>query len=911
MIGVMVPSVFTPNEAYADSFNMFAKDAETDEVNGFTELDGARGVDTFVIGGSTYAIVASFDDDGVQIIDISDPTDIVAKDSLNNTDDLELNGAWGVDTFVIGNKTYAIVTANVDDGVQIIDISDPTDIVAKDSLNNTDDLELNGAGGVDIFVIGNKTYAIVASMVDDGVQIIDISDPTDIVAKDSLNNTGNLELNGAIGVDTFVIGNKTYAIVVSKIDDGVQIIDISDPTAIVAKDDETDEVNGFTELDGARGVDTFVIGGSTYAIVASFDDDGVQIIEISDPTDIVAKDSLNNTSDLELDGARGVDTFVIGNKTYAIVTANVDDGVQIIDISDPTAIVAKDDETDEVNGFTELDCACQVDTFVIGATTYAIVTADDDDGVQMIELTFNESSNKSSNVTNFSPHIHDEVAISINSNENFLLNMKDTDVTNILTNVGDTINITISAGDDKIVEQISPITLVTNFAKKPSDMNNYFGTNTLNGQTGLSVYILNQNGIDQNYSYDKILTWNDSTMVKRDRVLTNHDYVGPLLFDEQELLVTCSMIVNKVAEQTPVMVKITDDEYLQTVVVLPFTFEILPNLNENQTKVKAQEIEPPIDDKSEFFIKSDKSAYVHGNKIVITGQIPIQDFDPKQAQNIRFSITSPENQSIVAGEFAPQTDGSFTYDTFAMDTIWKTDGDYVFNFNFGSINYNLLISYDNTEFENSNLESGTDQKIVEQVVTPPVVTPPVVTPPVVTPPVVTPPVVTPPVVTPPVVTPPVVGQKIVEKIIPVCGTGTEDVNGICQVIQTKEKSSKGGGCLIATATYGSEMSQQVQQLRELRDNQLLQTASGTAFMGMFNDIYYVFSPIIADYERENPLFKEAVKIAITPIISSLSLMENANSESEVISLGLSVIMLNIGMYLGVPAVVIVGIKRRF
>jgi hypothetical protein len=40
-------------------------------------------------------------------------------------------------------------------------------------------------------------------------------------------------------------------------------------------------------------------------------------------------------------------------------------------------------------------------------------------------------------------------------------------------------------------------------------------------------------------------------------------------------------------------------------------------------------------------------------------------------------------------------------------------------------------------------------------------------------------------------------------------------------------------------------------------------------------------------------------------------MENAESESEVISLGLSVIMLNIGMYLGVPAVVIVGIKKRF
>ena len=81
-------------------------------------------------------------------------------------------------------------------------------------------------------------------------------------------------------------------------------------------------------------------------------------------------------------------------------------------------------------------------------------------------------------------------------------------------------------------------------------------------------------------------------------------------------------------------------------------------------------------------------------------------------------------------------------------------------------------------------------------------------------------------------------------------------------------------------------------------------------MSTFNYIYYSFSPAIADMERENPLFKEAVKIAITPMLSSLSLMENANSESEVLGLGLSVIALNLGMYLGVPAIVIVGIRKR-
>ena len=128
---------------------------------------------------------------------------------------------------------------------------------------------------------------------------------------------------------------------------------------------------------------------------------------------------------------------------------------------------------------------------------------------------------------------------------------------------------------------------------------------------------------------------------------------------------------------------------------------------------------------------------------------------------------------------------------------------------------------------------------------------------------------------------------------------------------SEDSSEEGGGCLIATATYGSELAPQVQQLRELRDNQLLNTESGTAFMSGFNEFYYSFSPIIADYQRENPYFKEAVKLTITPMISTLSLMENAESESEVLGLGLSVIVLNLGMYLGAPAIVIISIRKKF
>jgi len=148
------------------------------------------------------------------------------------------------------------------------------------------------------------------------------------------------------------------------------------------------------------------------------------------------------------------------------------------------------------------------------------------------------------------------------------------------------------------------------------------------------------------------------------------------------------------------------------------------------------------------------------------------------------------------------------------------------------------------------------------------------------------------------------------QLVPTCGKGTELVNGICQIIETEKK---GGGCLIATATYGTELAPQVQQLRELRDNSLLQTASGTSFMSSFNQFYYSFSPTIADWERENPAFKEAVKITLTPMISSLSILNYVNMDSEVsvLGYGISLILLNVGMYFVAPVVVVHQIKKKF
>ena len=200
---------FEDSFAQAD-FTLTYPDSITDTTS--YNLGTPNQITSFTVNSKTYLAVASFNDRGAQIIDVSDPANITATDSLNDANSMhELNGAFGITSFTVNSKTYLAVASFSDNGVQIIDVSDPADITATDALDDDSTLVLGGAAAITSFMANSKPYLAVAAHSDNGIQIIDVSDPANIAARDSLDDTdGTYELDGPYGITSFTIKSKPY-----------------------------------------------------------------------------------------------------------------------------------------------------------------------------------------------------------------------------------------------------------------------------------------------------------------------------------------------------------------------------------------------------------------------------------------------------------------------------------------------------------------------------------------------------------------------------------------------------------------------------------------------------------------------------------------------------------------------------
>jgi len=271
--------------------------------------------------------------------------DITPIAQIDNDDDSEtlLDGPMDIAITTIGGSTYAVVSSNKDHGIEIIDISDPTAPASvgrftdNDSSCSTDGdggCELNNPTGLEIFSIDDTTYVVIAAQSDSGIQILDITTPTSPTHVGELEDTSDTLLNNPRDVHVFSIGTSTYVLASDCggggcTGGGVQVIDITTPTSPTAVGNLAEADDTTMELGGVAYSTVYTFNNSTgtyvYAIALGFTDDGIEMIHLhtGDPT-VTTTSSTSTTSTTSSICARLVilgncGTIAINNDEYEII----------------------------------------------------------------------------------------------------------------------------------------------------------------------------------------------------------------------------------------------------------------------------------------------------------------------------------------------------------------------------------------------------------------------------------------------------------------------------------------------------------------------------------------------------------------------------------------------------------------
>ena len=184
-------------------------------------------VDAATIGSHHYALLQDFSTNLFYVINVTDPSSPALAGSARTPFSI-YDAPLGIATTTIDSRHYALLGSG--SGIlAVVDITRPSFPHAVAVLEPGRD----GFAGLNqspsVFQAGNHHYAMVQGS--DGFQIVNLTDPTDPRLLDHVaDGTGGFEtLLNAFGSDTAKIGERLYAIIASELDDGIQIVDITDP----------------------------------------------------------------------------------------------------------------------------------------------------------------------------------------------------------------------------------------------------------------------------------------------------------------------------------------------------------------------------------------------------------------------------------------------------------------------------------------------------------------------------------------------------------------------------------------------------------------------------------------------------------------------------------------------------------
>ena len=321
--------------------------------NNMLHLTELWNLETIKIGDKYYIMTGSRGSnpgpDGFQVLDVTDPTNIRAAGQLNDTGATALRGNLGLNFHQIGTSIYALTTSYADKGMQITNITDPSNPTAVSKVNYPNCIvggssENPGIRNAAAVQIGDHHYAMVLSTDCDKFYWLNITNtthPTNLFTASISTNTPTNRaddtkfprLQSPINLFFRQVGSEYFAYIGGA--DGIQIVDVTNPTALRSEGFMTGLQNE------PRDIKLHQVGSKSY-LIASIGSDTAPEIQIHNITDKPANsDSLDDDNNLRISTVRlernlqGFDIFEMEGRTYLAVAFDTRHGVSFVDITDP------------------------------------------------------------------------------------------------------------------------------------------------------------------------------------------------------------------------------------------------------------------------------------------------------------------------------------------------------------------------------------------------------------------------------------------------------------------------------------------------------------------------------------------------------------------------------------------------
>ena len=305
--------------------------------DGFDYLSSPLSVEAFTASGETYALVSGWRYGVVQILNVTDPQAPLPMTRL-------WDGSGNTGIFVSSNRTYALLTAgNTIQIVNLTDPASPSTISGTRSSDIF--FRLEGTTSMGIFTVSGHTYALVPPRFGHELLVADITDVEAPALLDPVEvEPGRFyfHFTDPTDVDTFADHGRTFALITNYSDfepvGTLQILDVTRPQAPVLLANILGGQDGFDTLGAPTDVEAFTSAGRTYALVVDhgFGSGGsIQVIDITDPGDPLPVITIRAGQDGfdAMDDPVDIETFVIDGTTYALVSNPGGSALQVISLT--------------------------------------------------------------------------------------------------------------------------------------------------------------------------------------------------------------------------------------------------------------------------------------------------------------------------------------------------------------------------------------------------------------------------------------------------------------------------------------------------------------------------------------------------------------------------------------------------